>query len=487
MAANEAVNRYSRQELIEGWDQSKLTNAKIGIVGSDHIASFLGTSLAALGVGEITLYDDATIDYAILGKANHEREFLLVGEREGSSKVEALERQIQNINPLVRVSGMHMTLDDLTESLIEKPNLMVMTTNSFEKAHAYAAFCNRNKIDFYATAGDRKGVLFNRFHRGMSFPDYSAYEQDPITSEVISGILSGEILQELMNKNGIRYLTYAPAGRRFNCDFEKDIVLGDLTKKRVLMIGAGALGNFAGIGLAQANIGYLYPVDNDTVDSTNLNRQIMFHDSVGKRKAEVLAQRLNEINPGMKIEPLYDRVSEKFESKLEKIKPDVILDCVDNLSTRAILNYFALKNNIPIVSGGTDYHAGQVIVFQPGKSLCLDCRLGANKALREERRSNSCIRAPTPSVVVTNHIIGGLMAAETRCVLDPENYGEAARKTIKYDYNVPNRIGLVGAEGSCTCKPDLFEKEVEEKKMETEKQIEKPEEVKVKVMELVPV
>jgi hypothetical protein len=93
-----------------------------------------------------------------------------------------------------------------------------------------------------------------------------------------------------------------------------------------------------------------------------------------------------------------------------------------------------------------------VVVYEPGKSACLDCRLGVNKALVEARKSRSCILAPNPSVVITNHIIGGLMAAETRCVLDSQHYGPAVRKVIKYDSTKPSRVGLIGTDQPCTCK-----------------------------------
>jgi len=73
----EAINRYDRQEMIEGWDQSKLQNAKIGIVGAGHIGNFLSASFAALGVGDIRIYDDERTDYELTGMDYNEREFLL--------------------------------------------------------------------------------------------------------------------------------------------------------------------------------------------------------------------------------------------------------------------------------------------------------------------------------------------------------------------------------------------------------------------------
>lgn len=459
----EVENRYARQELISGWDQSKLDNSNIGIVGSGHIATYTAASLAALGVGKISIYDDTSVDYLRLGKMPYEREFLLTNAPEESSKVENLEKIVKKINPLVNIYGIHMTLDDITEDLVEKPDLMIISSNEFEKTRSYVKYCLKNKINFYAAVGDKKGAILRRYSNKMSFPDYTDYDQDPITSEIIGGLLAGEVLQEIMHGKGVKMISYTPSDSRFNCNFMRDYKEGDLTKKKVLMIGAGALGNFFGIGVAQTNIGELYVVDDDTIEATNLNRQILFYDSIGQKKAEVLSKRLKEVNPEMRIKPLVERVNESFGSRLEKIKPDLIVDCVDNLSTRAILNYFALKYNIPLISGGTDYSAGQVIVFEPGKSRCLDCKLNVNKAYHEARRARSCIHAPTASVVITNHIIGGLMAAESRCVLDSKNYGISVQKTIKYDSEQPMRVGLIGASAPCHCTPSLLDEKKDEK------------------------
>ena len=153
-----------------------------------------------------------------------------------------------------------------------------------------------------------------------------------------------------------------------------------------------------------------------------------------------------------KIEPIKKRVTEDFEPDIKKISPDVLIDGVDNLPTRAILNHFALEYRIPLISGGTDHEKGQVVVYVPEKSSCLNCKMGVDKALVEARQSRSCINAPTSSVVVVNHTIGGHMAAEARCTLDSENYGEPVRKTIKYDMTKPVRAGLISTDKPCTCR-----------------------------------
>ena len=446
--ATEAINRYDRQELISGWDQSKITNVSIAIVGSGHISNFLAASLTALGIGDIRIYDDARIDYEITKKSYGEREFLLSRARERASKVEALEKIVQKINPLIDVFGIHMGLGGTTWCLVEKPDIMVIAAND-NNISSYKRFATYPRVPLYLVQGDLNGAYFVKYRPNLETPDYSGKNQDGITSEVISGLLVGEIVQDIMYGDGVDSLQYSPTG--FNSG-NSNTNTAALTNKQALVVGAGALGNFLGIGLSHAGLGRLCLVDDDIIDTTNLNRQILFYDAVGEPKADILAHRLNQINPEMEVIPIKQRVSESFETLLKQIAPDVLIDCVDNLATRALLNHFAIKYKIPLVSGGTDYSAGQVIVYVPGKSTCLDCRLGVDAALVRERTSRSCVYAPNPQVVVTNHVVGGLMASETRAVLDSENYGEPVKKMIKYDSTKNARIGLVGTEQPCSCK-----------------------------------
>jgi molybdopterin/thiamine biosynthesis adenylyltransferase len=444
----EVINRYGRQELIEGWNQDKLNKAKVAIVGAGHIGNFLASSLVALGVGDLRVYDDTRVDYEIRGKGYGEREFLLSRTGEGKSKVEALEKRIQKINPQVNVFGLHFELDGVTESLIERPDLIVCTTNNYDTAMKYMEYAQRNKIPIFNSICDRNKAIFIR--NSLDIYGYDEKEQDGINAEVISGLLAGEVLQKIMYNENVETLRYSPSGNRFN-ETNVSINSVSLKDKKALVVGAGALGNFLGIGLTHAGVGKIFLIDDDVIETTNLNRQILFYDKVGEGKAETLAERLMEINPDIEVTSMRERVSEKFEARIKKIKPDLLIDCVDNLSTRAILNHFAIKYKIPLISGGTDYKAGQVVVYEPGKSSCLNCKLGVDEALVKEKQAHSCIHAPTPSVVVTNHIIGGLMAAEARCILSPENYGPAVRKTIKYDSTKGSRIGLIGSEEPCSC------------------------------------
>ena len=437
--------------MIRGWNQQKLKDSKLAIIGSGHLANFISASAAALGVGDIKIYDNARVDNEILGKPYSEREFLMSQARQMSSKAESLEKRVKMINPLINICGIHMSLDSMSESFMEKPDLMIIANNDGKE---YINYAEKKKIPYYHVVSTEEGAKFDR--KEVEDLEYRGKEQDAITSEVISGLLVGEATKFLMEGNSVNSLSYYPSGNRFSKP--EKVGKADLRNKKVLVIGAGALGNFLGIGLAHSDVGKIYLADDDDIEVTNLNRQIMFYDSVGQMKAEVLGKRLMEINPRIKVEPMLRRVNEDFEKTLRKMKPDAIIDCVDNLSTRAILNHFAMRYQIPLISGGTNYQAGQVVVYSPERSSCLNCKLGVDKAFVEARRASSCIHAPTPSVVVSNHIIGGLMAAEARMVLDSK-YGEAVKQTIKYDSTKPVRVGLIGSSAACDCKRNYSARE----------------------------
>ncbi|MBR9705868.1 hypothetical protein GOV14_02420 [Candidatus Pacearchaeota archaeon] len=438
---SEAINRYDRQERIEGWDQDKLTKSSVGIVGSGHSGNFLAASFASLGVGDVRLYDKVAAD------PESKDGFLLAQSNGSGNRVEKLEHVVSRINPLVNVLGFNMDYDTVAARYLDGLDVLVIATNNLLDVAKYYTYAESKDLKTYVIRGDEQGSSFTDYLKDEDLSN-DVGNEDGITSEVITGLLSGEVVNHLMGRNSISNLKYD-----LRTKFAKDhqLQLASLESKSALLVGAGASGNFAGIGLGYSGIGKLYIADDDTIETTNLNRQILFYDSVGKHKAEVLGDRIKRINPNANIEAIIGRVTENFEDELQKINPDVILDCVDNHATRAILNHFAIKYHIPLISGGTDPKAGQVTTYVPGQTACLNCRWSVDEALAKARTSRSCIYSPNPSVVITNHIVGGVMASEIRSVLDPKNYGMFEKKMIKYDSSRPTRIGVAGAYSPCDC------------------------------------
>lgn len=128
--------------------------------------------------------------------------------------------------------------------------------------------------------------------------------------------------------------------------------LEKLQKSNILVIGLGGVGSFAAEFLARAGIGKMTIVDGDTVDITNINRQLpALHSTIGKHKVEVVAERLRDINPDLDLRPVNAFLNpENMKEILDDQKFDYILDCIDSVTPKITLITEAKKRKVKIVS-----------------------------------------------------------------------------------------------------------------------------------------
>lgn len=140
-----------------------------------------------------------------------------------------------------------------------------------------------------------------------------------------------------------------------------------LEQARVLLVGAGGLGSPAGFYLAAAGVGFLRLVDNDVVDRSNLQRQILHtEDRIGRPKVESAAQSLQALNPRTRIDAQALRLSaDNIERLIGDV--DVVLDGADNFPTRYLLSDACVKLGKPLVYGAVHRFEGQVSVFDAGR------------------------------------------------------------------------------------------------------------------------
>jgi adenylyltransferase/sulfurtransferase len=147
-----------------------------------------------------------------------------------------------------------------------------------------------------------------------------------------------------------------------------------LLKARVLLVGAGGLGCPAGLYLAAAGVGTLGIIDSDTVDLSNLQRQVLHSTyDVGRPKTESAKDAISLINPDVKVVTYQERLTS--ENALEIFKDyDVILDGSDNFPTKYLVNDAAFLTGKPYVYGGVFQFEGQASVFSPKEGgPCLRC------------------------------------------------------------------------------------------------------------------
>lgn len=146
-----------------------------------------------------------------------------------------------------------------------------------------------------------------------------------------------------------------------------------LGNARILVAGAGGLGSASALYLAAAGVGCIRVADDDAVEISNLNRQILHSQAaVGMAKSESAARRLGGLNPDIRIEPQKIRIDRKTVDNLVK-NVDIIVDACDNYTTRRILNRASLRFGKPYVFGGVEGFNGMVSVFRPGATPCFEC------------------------------------------------------------------------------------------------------------------
>ncbi len=146
-----------------------------------------------------------------------------------------------------------------------------------------------------------------------------------------------------------------------------------LLDSKVLLIGAGGLGSPAMLYLAAAGVGTLGIVDFDTVDLSNLQRQIVHtSDRVGRRKTESAAETIRALNPDVTVVPHEEMLTEENVERLIA-GYEVILDGTDTFETRYTLNDAAVRAGIPVVHASVFRFEGQLTVFRPFEGPCYRC------------------------------------------------------------------------------------------------------------------
>jgi molybdopterin-synthase adenylyltransferase len=174
-----------------------------------------------------------------------------------------------------------------------------------------------------------------------------------------------------------------------------------LKKASIVIAGIGGLGSSIAMYLAAAGIGKLTLIDSDTVETGNLNRQLLhWQKDVGRSKSESALDKLSQINPDIHVEVCNTRID--AHNALELVSEcHAVVDALDNLATRYIVNRAAIAHGIPFIHGAVNGFEGRAMTILPGKSACLRCLY-----------KGPVPQGVTPVIGVTPGIIGTIAATE---------------------------------------------------------------------------
>ena len=146
-----------------------------------------------------------------------------------------------------------------------------------------------------------------------------------------------------------------------------------LKASHVVVAGAGGIGCPASMYLACAGVGRITVIDHESVELSNLNRQVLhWEEDIGQRKAASAATKLGKLNPSIEVEPVTVEITGANARHLIR-GASAVLDAMDSFETRAILNQACVSEGIPFIHGGVWGLCGQVTTIVPGKTPCLAC------------------------------------------------------------------------------------------------------------------
>ncbi len=218
-----------------------------------------------------------------------------------------------------------------------------------------------------------------------------------------------------------------------------------IRESRLLIVGAGGLGSPAALYLASAGVGKIILADGDTVDLTNLQRQILHgQSSLGLAKALSGQTALARINPEVTVVPVTERLAgQQLEALVADV--DAVLDCCDNFDTRHAVNRACVAHRVPLISGAAIRFSGQVAVFDARRadSPCYHCLFPEGEDAEEMRCAVTGVFAPLTG------IIGATQAAEALKLISGAGQSLAGRLLLLDALNMEWRSVRYGKDPHC--------------------------------------
>ncbi len=414
-----APARLDRQLRIPEWRQEVLSRARLGVVGDDpQVTSLFLLSAAALGINTVRVIAPA-LEEQFLGLARSLNPDWRLEHFPGFYSHPRCQEILTRCHPLVDLGHSGLTSKILLEQAFQQ-GLTIVRGRRWQEAH-------------------RQGLAVFTYQRGREWPELhevlprqqlprQTEPRDGVLDIIAAGIMLEEVTAVLMHGRGSEAVC-AYTGPRWPRP-EVQPAIG--------IVGAGALGNFVGLGLALAGFRRLTFIDPDVVEVTNLNRQIYFGEAVGAGKAETLACRLN------RAFGLEARWQAALFQPPEAAGFDLLFDCVDTFASRIAISEACAAAGTPLVSGGADVSQGQVVAYHPQRQPLTPAAMLDMYGLEQSRQAAphplnraACIHQPNPAVIMTNQVIAGFMVEAGRHLLAGQ-----AWPVLFYDARSAGKIGL---------------------------------------------
>ncbi|MBI5390316.1 ThiF family adenylyltransferase [Candidatus Woesearchaeota archaeon] len=468
---------FSRQEVIWGKaGQEVLASTNLVVLGAENLGREIVKSAAILGIGEV---GKGKIHVASNYRATAADMFLDLPFEEGSLVVRSLPSMISRLNPTTSIIPFHGDPTVHYLSHLGTIDGIISTVNDPRIQELVLEYASSKKIPLFLLSTDLcKGTLSPGIDR---IAGYDGSIQGTIVSNIFAGVTLEECRKQLFLKNQRKFkdtrvmlrdgtiqeyfkvigddirldraFTYSINGDRMGQGSEWMLGEGDLSGKKIMILGGGAIGNYVADILARFFPSRLDVVDFDVYEEHNLNRQPLAYGQIGRKKSEVLAERIRTISRGKTAsQAFFAKIEESSSSKeayrsigrswLELHPYDLLVGCFDRFDVRKFVHECALTLQTPYADLGSSPQGGRVNLYVPGKTRCLDCSYGIHQVYANDvilRTKHEAARARVVagnpsgidhlhcrdvegSVNMSNQIVAGLFAGEMRKVFSSD-YG----------------------------------------------------------------
>lgn len=411
---------YKKQSAI--FDQAVLRNSSIAISGASDITDFMLLYIAGLGIGNVLLFNQ--------GKGGFlKKDYSLVSRINPDVKIEVVNSGFEPA-----FVGKINAIGDFSSDIRQK-----------KAALDYSARCNAK---LYISAPSLES--FYNPSRLSSLLWNPSVENSPLpfSSGMMAAIALDEIRKALLPLPGDELTS----GKLYSAESIPNPSIIDKIRhntapsKRALVIGAGGIGTYVALNLALLGIP-MEIYDGDTVEETNLNRQVFYYDSIGKNKAKSLKEKLESlVNANITANSCFFG-----EKHFKKADYSAVFSCVDSWPARKTINAYALKNNIPLIDAGVGPFTARLDICN--KNTCLECRRGR---VNEVPSPGGCALLQESNVVMCNAFIGAMAVASFYAMQSGKSKNEKqllyfSKRSLNEKISMLNIERQCSSECKCSC------------------------------------
>jgi tRNA A37 threonylcarbamoyladenosine dehydratase len=391
------MNRFSRQENIAGWDQRKLAEGVVTVVGRGWLGTFLVWALCSLGVGKVLWFGRPRV------ATQRMAEWFLTDPAPFDGCV---------VQDLPSDPAYESALGWMTEGHLGKQQVLVDCSEDRGITQVSHRFCTRRANIPWLAGGVSEGGWLTRDPGTIQRQECCVEREEPIVALAVSALLADAVRVLLGGLPNDSLLAEGCLAWEFSTGAANTPSHGG-----AVLVGVGGIGVYVATLLAACGHAALL-VDFDRVEESNRNRQGLFtRDDTTERldKAVVARSAIKRFFPQAQVLSSVQHVDSGFRATIEQMRPypAALLSAVDNARTRLVLQDLGQTTGLPVVQGGTDVFGADCFTQAVGGLLLHELMHGVlcESAEREEqaaKRNRGC--AVDPSYVVPGMIAGAMIA-----------------------------------------------------------------------------